>query len=107
MFVTLIFVCNNMYQPILMNQIMSYVKSENKDLNMGLLFFATVFATNFLTAISDSHMCYHFSLLGFNLSNALSLLIYEKSLKHPLLTEKKYSVSDIINYSEVDAQRMT
>ena len=34
-------------------------------------------------------------------------MIYEKSLKSPFLTEKKYSVSDIINYSEVDAQRMT
>jgi hypothetical protein len=28
-------------------------------------------------------------------------------LKYPALCEKKYSVSEIINYSQVDAQRMT
>ena len=34
-------------------------------------------------------------------------MIYNKALKHPLLTEKNYSISDVINYSQVDAQRMT
>ncbi len=28
-------------------------------------------------------------------------------MKHPVLCLKKYSVSEIINYSQVDAQRMT
>ena len=86
MFVTLIFVGIAMYQPILMNQIMDYVKQANKQISQGLVFFAAIFATNFLTSISASHLFYHFALIGFNLSNALSLLIYEKSLKHPLLT---------------------
>ena len=34
-------------------------------------------------------------------------MIYDKALKHPLMTEKKYSIADIVNYSQVDAQRMT
>lgn len=58
-------------------------------------------------AIMQSHLYYHFAVFGFNLSNTLSLLIYEKSLKYPALCEKKYSISQIINYSQVDAQRMT
>jgi hypothetical protein len=58
-------------------------------------------------AIMQSHLYYQFAVFGFNLSNTLSLLIYEKSLKYPALCEKKYSISQIINYSQVDAQRMT
>jgi ABC-type bacteriocin/lantibiotic exporter with double-glycine peptidase domain len=34
-------------------------------------------------------------------------MIFEKSLKHPILCLKKYTVSEVINYSQVDAQRMT
>lgn len=58
-------------------------------------------------AVLQSHLYYQFAVFGFNLSNTLSLLIYEKSLKYPALCEKKYSISQIINYSQVDAQRMT
>jgi ATP-binding cassette subfamily C (CFTR/MRP) protein 1 len=58
-------------------------------------------------AILQSHLYYKFAVFGFNLSNTLSLLIYAKSLKYAALCEKKYSISEIINYSQVDAQRMT
>lgn len=34
-------------------------------------------------------------------------MIYHKTLKHPLITEKQFTIGDIINYSQVDAQRMT
>lgn len=57
--------------------------------------------------VAQSHVYYNFGILGYNLSNTLSLMLYEKSLKHPVLCLKKYSVSEIINYSQVDAQRMT
>lgn len=60
-----------------------------------------------LMALDTSFLFFYFGVLGFNLSNTLSLMVFNKSLKHPLITEKKFSVSDIINYSQVDAQRMT
>lgn len=58
-------------------------------------------------ALDTAFLFFYFGVLGFNLSNTLSLMVFNKSLKHPLITEKKFSVSDIINYSQVDAQRMT
>jgi hypothetical protein len=58
-------------------------------------------------AVLQSHLYYKFAILGFNLATTLSLLLYEKSLKYPSLCEKKYSIPEIINYSQVDAQRMT
>ena len=35
------------------------------------------------------------------------MIIFNKTLKYPMLADKEYSVSDIINYAEVDADRMT
>jgi ABC-type bacteriocin/lantibiotic exporter with double-glycine peptidase domain len=58
-------------------------------------------------ALLQSHLYYRFAVLGFNLSNTLSLLVFAKALRYPALCEKKYSMSEIINYSQVDAQRMT
>lgn len=52
-------------------------------------------------------MNYQLSILGINLSSNLSLLIYNKSLRISLLLQKQFSSSDIINYSQVDSERMT
>jgi hypothetical protein len=61
----------------------------------------------FTKAIIQSHLYFKFAVFGFNLSNTLSLLIYSKALKYPAVSHNKYSLSDIINLSQVDAQRMT
>jgi ATP-binding cassette, subfamily C (CFTR/MRP), member 1 len=57
--------------------------------------------------LAESHMSFSFSTLGFNLSNSLTLCIYDKALKYPTLCSKKFPTSELINYSEVDAQRMS
>ena len=44
-------------------------------------------------------------MLGYNVSNSLSLLIFSKALKYPSMTDKRYSITDIINYSQIDAQQ--
>lgn len=74
---------------------------------MSILYFFAIFMVTLLMALNTSYLFYYFGVLGFNLSNTLSLLIYNKSLRHPLITQKKFTISDIINYSQVDAQRMT
>lgn len=74
---------------------------------MSLLYFCSIFLLTLLMALDTSYLFFYFGVLGFNLSNTLSLLVYNKALKHPLITEKKFTVADIINYSQVDAQRMT
>lgn len=74
---------------------------------MSILYFFSIFTVTLLMALDTSFLFFYFGVLGFNLSNTLSLLVYNKALKHPLLTQKKFAVADIINYSQVDAQRMT
>jgi ATP-binding cassette subfamily C (CFTR/MRP) protein 1 len=106
---TFLFVGFTMYGPIITDQIIGYIEegSANREMTKGIGLFIGVFFLAFFKLLSQSHVFYNFAIIGFNLSNTLSVLLYEKSLKHPVLCQKKYSVSEIINYSQVDAQRMT
>jgi ABC-type multidrug transport system fused ATPase/permease subunit len=98
-----------MTAPILTHKIIAYIKQDTSERNTNegawLIVGITLIALG--KAIFQSHLYYRFAIFGFNLSNTLSLLIFQKSLKYPALCEKNYSKSDIINYSQVDAQRMT
>jgi hypothetical protein len=98
-----------MYAPVITDQIINYIEedSSSRELQKGIALFIGVILLTFFKILSQSHVFYKFGIIGFNLSNTLSLLLYEKSLKHPVLCLKKYTVSEIINYSQVDAQRMT
>ena len=52
-------------------------------------------------------MGYRFTMLGLNVTNNLTLLIYTKSLRFASIAQKDFSESEIINYSQVDAQRFS
>jgi len=75
-----------MYQPILSHDVIEYISSDNKTIKTGLIYFFTIFSINLFLSIVQTFIWYYFGVLGFNLSNTLSLLIYEKALKHPLIT---------------------
>ena len=66
-----------------------------------------MFGLNLFMSILQTFMWYFFAILGYNLSNTMSLLIFDKALKHPLISEKKFTIANIIIYSQVDAQRLT
>ena len=101
------FVAFTMFQPILMNNIMSYIRNEDKNTTQSIIYYVAIFLVTSTSSTLITHMFYHFAVLGFNVSNNLSSLLFKKALKHPILCEKTYSTSDLINYSQVDAQRMT
>ena len=58
-------------------------------------------------SLIQTHLYYLFAIFGFNISTSLSLLIYNKSLTYLSVGCTKYSTSQIINFSQVDTQRMT
>lgn len=51
-------------------------------------YFLALFFINLFIAIAQTFLYYYFAILGFSLSNTLSLMIFNKALKHPLVTEK-------------------
>lgn len=97
-----------LYSPVLTGQIIRYLsQSEDRDITMGVILFLATFVTQIIRVVASSHMYFHFAVLGYNLANGLSLSVYSKSLRYPALSEKKFEISEIINYSQVDAERMT
>lgn len=72
-----------------------------------MIYFFGIFGVTLFLALVTSYLFFYFGVLGFNLSNILSLLVFNKALKHPLISEKKFTAPDLINYSQIDAQRMT
>lgn len=98
-----------MAAPVLTHLIITYIKKplQERSLDQGIVLVIGISGISLLKALLQSHLYYKFAVLGFNLSNTLSLIIYDKALKYPALCEKKYSISEIVNYSQVDAQRMT
>lgn len=107
LFVTTLYTILQIAQPILTNQTIAYIEGESRNFKTGFLYFLGILSATLVMSLLMSQIYYIFAVLGFNLSNTLSLLIYNKTLKHPLITEKEFSVSSIINYSQVDAQRLT
>ena len=60
-----------------------------------------------LHKIMYAQLMYRLEQIGINLYNSVGMMVYCKSLKYPTLSEKKFSEAEIINYSQVDAERMT
>lgn len=75
-----------MYQPILSHDVIDYIAEGDRTTGTGLAYFFAIFGISLFLAISQTFMFYYFGILGYNLSNTLSLLIYNKALKHPLIT---------------------
>jgi|JI6StandDraft_1071083.scaffolds.fasta_scaffold233198_1 ABC-type bacteriocin/lantibiotic exporter with double-glycine peptidase domain len=96
-----------MLLPNITKLVISYVEGNNKDLEKGILLLAIILLLKFSQNLAESHLFYHFALLGYNVSNGLSMCIFSKALKYPTLSSKEFQLSELINYSQVDAQRMT
>jgi len=98
-----------MLQSVLSHNVIDYIADEEKirTLEKDLFYFITILTFSFFLCVSNSFIWYYFNIIGYNVSNTLSLAIFYKSLKHPFISEKKFSSAKIINFSQVDAQRMS
>lgn len=73
----------------------------------SLMFVGLVFLVKFSKNLSLTNLCYNMAVFGFNLSNNLGICIFQKALKFPTLCNKSVTIAELINYTEVDAQRMS
>ena len=64
-----------------------------------MIYFLAIFTCSLVVSVLIAQIMFYFVVLGFNISNSLTLMIFHKALKHPLLASKQYSIGDIINYS--------
>jgi ATP-binding cassette subfamily C (CFTR/MRP) protein 1 len=96
-----------MVLPNITKMVIAYVQSNDKSFSQGIQLIGLVLSLKAIKNLAESHMWYNFNILGYNLSNTFKLCIYDKALKYPTLCSKKFQTAELINYSEVDAQRMS
>ena len=97
-----------MTNPYLTKVMMDFISNRSdysSSYGWGLL--AATVALQIIKAVIDTHINFRFTQLGMNMTNGLTMLIYNKSLSFSPLTEKQYPEADIINYSQVDAERLS
>ena len=75
----------SMYLPILNHDVIDYIGSKHRQLSQGLQYFFGVFVLKIVITLSKTFLTYYQSVFGFNLSNALGMVIYDKALRYPLL----------------------
>jgi len=104
----IVYVVMQTVSPYLTALMMRYIahKEDYADY-YGVMLFVFVIVLEIVKSISETHLGYRFTILGINLTNNLTLLIYSKSLKFASIAEKDFSESEIINYSQVDAERLS
>ena len=98
-----------MSTPIVTHKIVEFVKlpTEEKTFREGAWIMFWVVTVTLGKSMIQTHLYYSFALLGYNVSTTLSLLLFKKSLSCLSPSFTKYSTSEIINYAQVDTQRMT
>ena len=89
--------------PTLTAMNISYIANNRDDVRLGIGLFFLTFLANFANRIATSQSNYGFRTFGIRLSNVVTMLIYNKSLKYSPMGDKAFSEAEIINYSQVDA----
>lgn len=76
-----------MTAPVLTHMIIGYIKKpvEEREAKEGALLVTGITLLALAKALLQSHLYYRFAVLGFNLSNTLSLLVFAKALRYPAL----------------------
>jgi ABC-type transport system involved in cytochrome bd biosynthesis fused ATPase/permease subunit len=52
------------------------------------------------------HLKYRQSVLGIDLVNTINLMIFSKTMKISIISNRRFSEADIINYSQIDAENL-
>ena len=84
-----------MMAPALTHKIISFVKLDEIDrqASEGAWLIILIIVVTLGKAIVQTHLYYQFAVFGFNLSNTISLVLYQKALKYPSLSSQKYTLS--------------
>lgn len=92
--------------PILIYYNIDYLQNHRENVNYGIMLFVITIVVSFFYNLIYTNLKYLFKILGVNIATHLNILIYHKSLKYSLSSNKKFAESDIISYSQIDTDNM-
>ncbi|CDW86515.1 atp-binding cassette superfamily [Stylonychia lemnae] len=92
--------------PLLIKRIIDYIQDPDEEQYIGFLLVTTLIVTQGFKYILSDHLDYYQRLIGVRSTNAMIALIYNKTLKVSSATNKKFSNGEIVNFIQVDAQKL-
>lgn len=101
----------NLLSPYLVNRIIDYIENKESGDNpptfkSALIYVGLLVATQALFYLISEHLEYYQKMIGVKSSNALVAMIYRKQLKISSATNKRFSQGEVVNFVQVDAQKM-
>lgn len=82
-----------MLLPNITKLVINYVEGENKEVQMGIILLGSILLLKFVQNLAETHLFFDFTVLGYNVSNGLSLCIFNKALKYPTLCSKEFQLA--------------
>jgi hypothetical protein len=92
--------------PILIYYNIDYLENYKNNTLYGVGLFVATLITSFCYNLIYTNLKYLFRRLGVNVSTHLNLLIFNKSLRYSLVSNKIFNEADLINYSQIDTENM-
>jgi ATP-binding cassette, subfamily C (CFTR/MRP), member 1 len=91
--------------PLLLNQLITYVSTEERIVWLGYLMVGALFVVSFSLAIFNGLYFQKTFVVGFRIRTGLISAIYRKALRISSSAKKDTTVGEIVNLMSVDAQR--
>jgi hypothetical protein len=104
--ISLVVVLSFIALPLMTSYNIDYISNHREDLQYGIALFLITLAAQTLNNLFFSQLMHRYNFIGAKMSNALNIMIYQKSLKYSVLASRRFSEAEIINYSQTDAERM-
>ena len=99
--------------PFLILKLTSFIKDGDKDEELswesvkpGVIYSVILCFSMLISYLINEHQSYYNVLTGRRSSNAIIALIYQKNSKISAATNKDFSSGQIVNFVQVDAQRL-
>jgi hypothetical protein len=89
--------------PVLTALSISYITHDQGETGYAVLLFLATFGVMTLSRMFSTHFTYRMGNIGISMSNTVTMMIFNKSLKYSELGNKDFSEAEILNYSQVDA----
>jgi len=83
-----------------------FIQNQESDTLLGIMIVLILGSTQAVAYVITEHVVYYTRMTGSKATNALSALIFNKSLKVSQATNKQFALGQIVNFVQVDAVKM-
>jgi ATP-binding cassette subfamily C (CFTR/MRP) protein 10 len=98
--------CSGFAGPLLLNELLTFMESQEKDMMWGYIYASGLAASTFVTAMCNTHFTLFMAELGLKVRAAVTTAVYRHTLKMTSSQMGGFGVGEIINFMSTDTDRI-